>query len=441
MKFTFRGGTHLDEHKDTAAAQTVRLADPATVSLPLSQHIGAPAVPAVSVGERVLVGQVIGTVEQGLGCPVHASVSGTVKEIVTKYNAMGQAVQNIVIESDGKHEWHADIKPYGKPLSETGAEEIIDVVRKAGISGLGGATFPTYAKLQSAIGKAELAIVNCAECEPYITANHRLLLERSETVILGLEIVMHALGIDQGIIAIEDNKPDAIARLQTAVEKSPALRARIRVCVLKTKYPQGDERQLIYALTRKEIPAGKLPADVGCIILNAETTSAISRAFYRGLPLVSRIVTVSGDCIKNPGNVRAPLGASCKELIEVCGGLVKPVKKLVSGGPMMGQAQWDPEMPISKGTSAILAFSEEYDRRNTIHSACIHCGSCVAHCPMHLMPNYLAEYAQARRYDDAARMDVMSCVECGTCSYNCPAGVEIVQYIRVAKGALRMKKK
>lgn len=437
MKFTFRGGTHIEEHKDTAPIATVRLPDPATVSIPLSQHIGAPATPVVAVGDTVKVGQVIGVVESGLGCPVHASVSGTVKEIVTLHNTNRQPIQNIVIENDGKHEWHEDVKPIGKPLSETTFEEIVEIVRNAGISGLGGATFPTYAKLQSARGKAKTAIVNCAECEPYITANHRLLLERGETVISGLEVVMHALEITDGIIAIEDNKPDAIKLMQEAVKDKP----NIRVCVMKTKYPQGDERQIIYAILGREVPAGKLPADVGCMIVNTETASAISRAFYRGLPLVSRIVTVAGDCVKSPANVRAPLGTAYSELIDFCGGCIKPPKKIVCGGPMMGQAQWDIHGSVTKGTSALLVFSEEYDKINSYHSACIHCGNCVAHCPMHLMPNYLTQYAQARQYDEAAKMDVMSCVECGTCSYNCPAGVQIVQYIRVAKGALRMKKK
>ncbi|MBQ8214516.1 MAG: electron transport complex subunit RsxC [Clostridia bacterium] len=437
MKYTFRGGTHLNEHKDTAPLATVRLPDPAVVSLPLSQHIGAPAVPVVSVGDYVKVGQVIGSVEAGLGCPVHASVSGTVKEITTVHNANRQPIQHIVIENDGKHEWHENVKPFGKPLSETSFEEIVEIVRNAGISGLGGATFPTYAKLQSAKGKAVTAIVNCAECEPYITANHRLLLERGETVISGLEVVMHALGITDGIIAIEDNKPDAIKLMRKAVKDKP----NIRVCEMKTKYPQGDERQIIYAILGREVPAGKLPADVGCLIVNAETASAISRAFYRGLPLVSRIVTVTGDCVKSPANVRAPLGASYSELIDFCGGCVKPPKKIVCGGPMMGQAQWDIHAPVAKGTSAILVFSEEYEKINSYHSDCIHCGNCVAHCPMHLMPNYLTQYAQAREYEEAEKLNVMSCVECGTCSYNCPAGVQIVQYIRVAKGALRMKKK
>ena len=438
MKFTFRGGTHLNEHKDTAPLATVRLPDPVTVSIPLSQHIGAPASPVVAVGDEVKVGQVIGVIESGLGCPVHASVSGRVKEILTRHNAQGAPIRNIVIENDGMHTWHEDVKPWGKPLEQTSTEEIVNIIRQAGISGLGGATFPTYAKLQSAVGKANTVIINCAECEPYITANHRLLLERGETVISGLEVVMHALHAESGIIAIEDNKRDAILLMQEAVRKRA--NERLKVCVMKTKYPQGDERQIVYALMHREIPAGKLPADVGCMIINAETASAISRAFYRGLPLVSRIVTVTGDCIRNPGNVRAPLGASYRDLIDFCGGCIKTPKKIISGGPMMGHAQWDFDAPVTKGTSALLVFSAEYDKVNTLHTACIHCGNCVTHCPMHLMPNYLAQYAQARRYEDAAKMNVMSCVECGTCSYNCPAGVQIVQYIRVAKGALRLKK-
>ncbi len=435
-KYTFRGGSHVHEHKDTAALQTVRLPEPSTVSIPLSQHIGAHAVPIVQKGDPVKIGQVIGVVEKGLGCPVHASVSGTVKEIVTRHNAQGTPIQNIVIENDGQRTFSEAIRPRTEPLETASTEEIIETVRQAGISGLGGATFPTYAKIQSAIGKATTVIINCAECEPYITANHRLLLERSKPVIDGLEILMHALHVKEGILAVEDNKPDAIALLKRETADKPS----ISVCVMKTKYPQGDERQLVYALFHKEIPAGKLPADVGCMIVNAETSAAISRAFRRGLPLVSRIVTVTGDCIKEPKNVRAPLGASYRDLIDFCGGCTQEPKKLISGGLMMGQAQWDLDAPVTKGTSALLLFSAAHDTINSRQTACIHCGSCVQHCPMHLMPNYLAQYAQARRYNDAANMNVMSCVECGTCSYNCPAGIPIVQYIRIAKGTLRAKK-
>ncbi len=427
----------MAEHKDTAGLPTVKLPEPSYVSVPLSQHIGAHAKPVVAPGDHVKLGQVIGEIGGGLGCPVHASISGTVREIISRNNAMGVPIENIVIDNDMKHEWHESVKPYGKPLSETTTEEIIELVRHAGISGLGGATFPTYAKIRSAVGKVGKVIINCAECEPYITANHRLLLERTQVVVEGLEILMHALGVTEGILAVEDNKPDAIE----ALEQYLGDRTDIRVAVMKTKYPQGDERQIVYALFKQEIPAGKLPADIGCMIVNAETAAAVSRAFYRGIPLVRRIVTVTGDCVKNPQNVRVPLGTPYIDVINFCGGLVKVPKKVISGGPMMGQAQWDIHAPVTKGTSALLCFSEEYDRINTIHTACIHCGMCVEHCPVHLMPNYLTQYAQARRYDDCAKMNVMSCVECGTCSYNCPAGVQIVQYIRVAKGALRAQKK
>ena len=441
-KFTFRNGTHLREHKrETEGIPTARLPEPPYVALPMSQHIGAHAKPVVKVGDYVKIGQVVGEVEQGLGCPVHASVSGTVKEIRTTRNAIGTPIQHVVIENDGKRELSETVIRREGKLTDSNTEEIIEVVRRAGISGLGGATFPTYAKLQSAVGRVNTVIINCAECEPYLTANHRLLLERGEIVLSGLEIVMYALGVKNGILAVEDNKQDAIDLLTEAVAKKELFdpEASIRVSVLKTKYPQGDERQLVYALLKKEIPAGKLPADVGCMILNAETAAAISRAFWRGVPLVSRIVTVTGDCVRNPRNVRAPIGAPAGQLIAFCGGLKETPKKMVSGGPMMGTALWDPETPVSKGMSGLLLFSEEHDRLNTYHSYCIHCGRCVAHCPMRLMPNYLALYSKARNYEKAESLDAMSCVECGTCSYNCPAGVEIVQYIRVAKGIIRAK--
>ena len=282
-RFTFRGGTHLEEHKDTAALSTERLPEPASVSIPLSQHIGAPATPVVKVGDSVKIGQKLGEVAGGLGCPVHASVSGTVRAIVTRRNAMGTPVTNVVIENDGLRTMDDSMKPIAKPLPEATPEEIVEIVREAGISGLGGATFPTYAKIQSAMGKANLVIVNCAECEPYLTANHRLLLERGEIVISGMEIVMRALGVTEGILAVEDNKPDAIRLLEDRLKRREGLErgTNLRVCVLRTKYPQGDERQLVAALLGREIPAGKLPADVGCMILNAETAAAISRAYWR----------------------------------------------------------------------------------------------------------------------------------------------------------------
>lgn len=420
---------HVDDHKNTRRCKIETLPPPAYVSLPMSQHIGAPCTPCVKVGDTVMKGQVIGRVESGLGCPVHASVSGKVKAIKEVNAPNGMKIVNVVIENDGCNTLDPSIKPYPKRIQDITTEEIIEIVRQAGISGMGGATFPTYAKIQSALGKVQHLIVNAAECEPYITANHRLLLENPAAVINGVKILMRALGLRKAEIAVEDNKLDAINKLEQLLVGSDI----ISVKVMKTKYPQGDERQLIYALKGVELPAGKLPADVGCVIFNAETCYAVFDAVAHGMPLIERTVTVDGDCIKNPKNLRVPLGTPYLDLINHCGGLRAQPKKIVNGGPMMGMAQWDIEAPVTKGTSAILVFSEKNDLHYDLPEACIRCGRCVKNCPMHLMPNYLAVFSKTEHYDDAEQFGVMSCVECGTCSYNCPGQVPIVQYIRKTK--------
>lgn len=432
MSYTFHGGLHINEHKNTRRCQVEKMPAPKFVSIPMSQHIGAPATPTVKPGDTVDRGQVIGVVEAGLGAPVHSSVSGRVKEIIEKNSATAQKIRTVVIENDGEDRLSPDIVPWTKPLAETTTDEIIEIVRKAGISGMGGATFPTYAKLKSALGKVDTIIVNCAECEPYITANHRLLLENPDAVIGGLKILLKAFSLREGTIAVEDNKLDAINLLEEHLVGSDL----IKVKVLKTKYPQGDERQIIYALTGKELPAGKLPADVGCCVFNAETCAAIFNAFAYGMPLIERIVTVDGDCIKTPKNLSVPLGTSYLDLIECCGGLTREPKKIISGGPMMGFAQWDISGVVTKGTSAILAFSEDVENESGLAATCIRCGRCVRGCPMHLMPSYLAMFSMQGKLDMAESFDVISCVECGTCSYNCPGHVPIVQYIRAAKGQI-----
>lgn len=436
MTYTFKGGTHVAEHKHTRNSPIEKMPAPAELHIPMSQHIGVHCTPTVNVGDRVLRGQVIGEVENGLGCPVHSSVSGKVKAITSYNDSNAQPIKTVVIENDGAYELHPDIKPLEKKLTETTTEEIIEVVRRSGISGMGGASFPAYAKISSAIGKVNKLIINCAECEPFITANHRLMLERPAEIINGTKILLKAFGLREADIAVEDNKLDAADRLEEKIGDSKM----IRVKIMKTKYPQGDERQLVYALTGKEIPTGKLPSDVGCVIFNAETCAAIYRAFAMGLPLIERIVTVSGDCVMTPKNVLVPIGTTYKDLIDFCGGLKKQPKKIISGGPMMGFAQWDINSPVVKGTSAILAFSEDMCHEEKTDYSCIRCGRCVKNCPMRLMPNYLAQFSRKGRHEDAESYDVMSCVECGTCSYNCPAGVPIVQYIRVSKGALKAKK-
>jgi electron transport complex protein RnfC len=348
---------------------------------------------------------------------------------------MGAVVEHIIIENDGSYTQSPDMKPFPKPFKEASPEEIIEFLREKGIVGMGGAMFPTYAKIQSAIGKVDCLIVNCAECEPYITTDHRMLLERTHKIIGGTRILLHALGLTEAIIAIEDNKPDAVEAIKNKLGDSTD----IRVCVCKTKYPQGDERQMMYAVTGRELPPGKLPSDIGCVLFNCSSCAAVYNAFVHGRPLFRRVITVSGDCVKTPKNLIAVIGTRYRDLIECCGGLIKEPEKLISGGPMMGAAQWDLDTPMIKGTSALLALSYDVCQHYDQPPVCIRCGRCIKNCPMHLMPNYLVRYAMERRYDDCADMGVMSCVECGTCSYNCPGQMMIVQHIRVAKGALRAK--
>ena len=435
MAITFKGGIHVKEYKNTAHTHITAITPPKTVKIPLSQHIGAPCTPCVKVGERVLRGQKIGDVSSGLGCPVHSSISGNVKEITYHIAPNGARIEDVIIENDFQNELHPSISPSDRELSSTTADEIIGIVRDAGISGMGGATFPTYAKIKSAIGKVDTLIINGAECEPFITANNRLINERPEQVIEGTRILLHVFGLSEALIAIEDNKPHSIQIMTEMTEGDTSINVR----PVKTKYPQGDERQLIYALTGRQLPTGKLPADVGCVVFNVETVASIYRAFYLGLPLIERIVTVDGDCIKEPKNLLVPIGTSLKALIEECGGLTRTPKYLINGGPMMGHAMWDFENGVTKGTSAILALSEQFTPTYDQPHECIRCGRCVSACPMHLTPNYLAAYARRGLYDTADELNVRSCVECGACSYMCPAYIPIVQYIRVAKAALNAK--
>ncbi|MBR5313479.1 MAG: electron transport complex subunit RsxC [Clostridia bacterium] len=436
MAYTFRGGIHVEEYKNTHRCRIEALPAPEIVTIPLSQHIGAPATALVKKGDPVTVGQKIGDVTAGLGCPVHSSISGTVTDIVKKTAQNGFNVEYVVIQNDFKDTVCPDIHPVSKKLTEVTTEEVIGIVREAGISGMGGAAFPTYAKIQSALGKVDKLIVNCAECEPFITANHRLLLEQPASVINGVKILLKALGVRTAYLAVEDNKMDAIEKLEEMTEGSKM----ISVKVMKTKYPQGDERQLVYALTGVEIPSGKLPADVGCVIFNAETCAAVYRAFAFGMPLISRIVTVDGDCVKRPRNILAPIGTRVTDLVEFCGGLVREPKKIINGGPMMGAAQWDTEMPVTKSTSAVLLFSEGFGRKSVDTQSCIRCGKCIRNCPMHLMPMYIAQFSKIHDLKRAEEYGAMNCVECGSCSYNCPGGVEIVQHIRVAKAAIKAEK-
>ena len=439
MAKTFKGGIHVPDAKNTRNLPITEFPAPKTVSIPMQQHIGAPATPLVKKGDAVCVGQIIGRFDNGLSCPVHASVSGTVKDIEMRnsYTGYGKTA-HVIIENDFLDTVADTVKPYSGELKDATPEEIIEIVKEAGISGMGGAAFPTHAKISSAIGKAKDVIVNCAECEPYITANHRLMLEEPGRIVGGVKILLKALGLDHAIFAIEDNKKDAAEKMCEHIAGEDGL----EVALLKTKYPQGDERQLIYALKGVELPAGKLPADVGCVIFNAETCAAVHTAFTTGMPLIKRIVTIDGDAINEPKNIRVPLGTSYEDVFEFCGGVKENISRIISGGPMMGAAQWDYNSVIMKNTSAILVFSEEKDRTIVENASCIHCGKCVSVCPMHLMPNYLAAFSKADNNEMCEKFNLMSCVECGCCTYNCPGRVPIVQHIRNKKAqivALRKK--
>ncbi len=436
MPRTFRGGIHVPHNKNTKDIPIKNFPAPKYVAIPLQQHIGAPAQPLVKVGDAVKMGQTIGDFKEGLSCPVHASISGVVKEIQMRpsYTGYGKTA-HIIIENDFSDELCDDIKPYGGDISKLTSDEITDIVRKAGISGMGGASFPTYAKIKSAIGKAKEVIINCAECEPYITENHRIMLESPKELIEGAKILMQACGVQKATLAVEDNKKDAARALAAVCPEGCG----IYVKLLKTKYPQGDERQLMYVLNGVQMPAGKLPADVGCVIFNAETTLSVYQAVKFGMPLIRTVVTVDGDAVNTPCNLRIPLGVSFGDVLDHCGGVKENINKIIHGGPMMGQAQWDYNAVVMKNTSAILALSEQTPKIK--EPACIHCGKCISVCPMHLMPNYLATFSKAEDSENAEQFNILSCVECGSCTYTCPGGVPIVQYIRTQKGKIIASKK
>ena len=428
MAQTFHGGIHIDENKNTAAMAARPFAEPKRVAISMQQHIGAPCVPSVAVGDHVDIGQCIGDNEGALCCPVHASISGTVVAIEKRTGAMGAPVTHVVIENDLLHTVTPSLNPVTTSLDSLTPNEIVERVRKAGIVGMGGAAFPTYAKIKSAIGNVKRLIINCAECEPYITANHRLLLEQPDAVIKGIKILIYTLGVRKAVIAIEDNKRDVIELFERRITD----KALIDIKVLKTKYPQGDERQIIYALYGKEIPAGKLPVDVGCVLFNPETVVSVYKALSTGLPVVHKRITVDGDAIKEPCNLIVPVGTSASEIAGLCGGIKKRFARLVFGGPMMGQAQWSMDSVVNKGTGALLFLSDSEEKQGQ----CIRCGRCINACQMRLMPALLAAYSEKANYNECERLGALSCVECGCCTYVCPGKVPIVQYIRNAKGAI-----
>ena len=430
MAFSFFGGVHPKENKGYARdKETQTFPEPDVLVIPMSQHIGAPCKPLVKKGDLVTVGQKIGD-NQGLCVPVHASVSGKVKSVEAKPHTNGSTVMSVVIENDHLGTLCEDIKPRSQDeVDALTKEELIAIIREAGIVGMGGATFPTYVKLGGQ--GVDTVIVNAGECEPYITSDDRLCREQPEKVISGLKLIMKIFGLKEGHIGIEDNKPEAIAALNAKLCKEDG----IIVDALPAKYPQGAEKQLIYAITGREVPSGALPASVGCAVFNASTVKAIHDAVYEGMPLIKRIVTVSGDVLMEPKNLLVPFGTSFEELIAACGYKENPYKVL-SGGPMMGAAQYDLSVPTIKGVNAVtvLGVKNKYDVED-FH--CLRCGKCIDACPMKLMPVLMYQALQSEDVQEMKDNNIMDCIECGSCAYTCPASVPLVQGFRVAKQLIR----
>ena len=430
MAFSFFGGVHPKENKWYACdKETQVFPEPDIVVIPMAQHIGAPCKPLVAKGDLVTKGQKIGD-NQGLCVPVHASVSGKVKAVEVRPHTNGSTVLSVVIENDHLDTLCETIKP--RTQEEVDAltpEQLVDIIHEAGIVGMGGTTFPTHVKLSGGIGKVDTAIINAGECEPYITSDDRLCREHPEQVVKGLQVIMKIFGLKEGHIGIEDNKPEAIAALKAAAAEG------IIVDVLPAKYPQGAEKQLIYAVTGREVPSGGLPAAVGCAVFNAATTRAICEAVYDGMPLIQRIVTVSGDILMEPKNLLVPIGTSFNDLIEACGRNENPYKVL-SGGPMMGVAQYDLSVPTIKGVNAVTVLG-----RNNHHFVedphCLRCGKCIDACPMKLMPVLMYKAWQGGDVEEMKKNNIMDCIECGSCAYTCPASVPLVLGFRVAKQVIR----
>lgn len=424
-KFTFNGGIHMYDGKDLSKDKPIRVYKPkGELVYPLSQHIGAPANAVVAVGDSVLIGQKIAEAGGFVSAPIYATVSGTVKAIEPRRVITGDNVPAIVIENDNEYKEVEYVKPASLELLLK--EDIINLVKEAGVVGMGGAGFPTHVKLSpKEPEKIEYVIANCAECEPYLTSDYRRMIEEPEKLVGGLKVILKLFDNARGILAVEDNKPDCIKILRELTAKED----RISVIPLKTKYPQGSERHLIYAVTNRTINSSMLPADAGCIVNNVDTIVAVYQAVVEGKPLMRRIVTVTGDCIKDPVNFSVPVGTNYAELIDEAGGFVKEPEKIVSGGPMMGFAIFDINVPATKTSSALLCLSHDQVSSAT-ETACINCGRCVEVCPGRVIPSRLADFAQNFDKEKFEAFNGMECCECGCCSYICPAKRQLTQSIK-----------
>jgi electron transport complex protein RnfC len=433
---TFSGGVHPADNKYLSAHKpTVAAAIPKRAIIPLSQHIGAPTKPLVVIGQEVKKGEKIGETTGFVSAPVHASVSGKVIAIANFPHILGVDMPSVVIESDDKDEWIVGLKE-NPDYNVLSSEELKKLVQDAGIVGMGGATFPTHVKLSPPKEKPiDVVILNGAECEPYLTSDHRLMLERSKEIVEGLRILMRILNVSKGYIGIESNKPDAIEAMSKAVAGS----SDIRVWPVKVKYPQGAEKMLIKAIAGRTVPAGGLPMDVGVVVQNVGTAEAIYNAVRYGRPLIERYVTVTGRGVKEPKNFLARIGTPFSQLIEEAGGLTDAAAKVISGGPMMGMSQYTLAVPVIKGTSGITVLPKE-EVSTKPYGPCIRCARCIDACPMKLQPSLIGVFIEKGHYQDAKEYNLMDCFECGSCTFVCPANRPIVQWVKKAKKELAKKK-
>jgi electron transport complex protein RnfC len=428
---TFKlGGIHPEENKISAQQPIEVVPIPKTVFIPVSQHLGAPAKPIVEKGDVVKTGQLIAKGEGFISANVHSSVSGTVLKVDEVVDYSGYRRLSIVIETEGD-EWVDTIDKSTALIKECtlDSKAIVDKINEMGIVGMGGATFPSYVKLNVPQGKkAEYLLINGVECEPYLTSDHRLMLEKGREIMVGITILMKALQVNNAMIGIENNKKDAFQLMTDLAAAFPG----ITVHTLKVKYPQGAEKQLIKALVNREVPSGKLPIEVGCVVHNVGTAYAVYEAIQKNKPLFERIVTVTGKSIKKPSNLLARVGTSIGDLITMTGGLPDDSGKIISGGPMMGRALSNADAPITKGTSGILVMTEKESKRVPVLN-CIRCGRCVTVCAMGLEPFLLAKLAENQVWEEAEAEHIMDCMECGSCQYTCPSGRPLLDHVRVGK--------
>lgn len=431
--FMRKSGANVPHRKNTAESATEQMPLPKKVVIPMQQHLGAPCLPVVKPGDYVYLGQKVGDSTQFISAPIHSSVSGTVTEVAPIPLPFHDGVMAVTIEPDGMQAPHPDIRP----VDVNTREELVAAVRECGLVGLGGAGFPTHVKLNPPKDSPiDTLVVNGAECEPYITADYREIMENSWDILSGVYTVSQLLGINRTIIAIEDNKPQAIKILSDIAANSADVGDKVTIQVLRSRYPQGAEKVLIAETTGREVPKGKLPSDVGVVVMNITSVAFLARYLKTGMPLISKRLTVDGSAIAEPKNVEVLIGTPVEDVVNFCGGFQGEVGKVLMGGPMMGIALVDGRIPVLKQNNAILAFDRK-DAGAWEPTSCIRCGKCVEGCPMNLMPTSIVKESKAGNLDGLERLSVMTCMECGTCSYLCPAHIPLVQTIKLAKSQVK----